>query len=92
MNATKTTTGKELIGTVVKAAMKDTVTVSVERYVKHPKYKKFIRSSKKYLVHNPGNTASVGDRVKIRESKPISKNKHFVIAETITASKKEVTE
>jgi len=92
MNATKTTTGKELTGTVVKTAMKDTVTVSVERYVKHPKYKKFMKISKKYLVHNPGNTASVGDRVVIRESKPISKNKHFVLAETLAASKKEATE
>ncbi len=71
--------GKLLSGIVVKAAMKDTVTVSVERYVKHPKYKKYMRRTKKYLVHNPGNTVSVGDKVVIQETKPISKRKSFVL-------------
>ncbi len=72
-------TGKMFKGTVVKAAMKDTVTVAVERFVQHPKYKKYMRSSKKYLVHNPGNTAQIGDVVMIKETRPISKNKHFVL-------------
>jgi small subunit ribosomal protein S17 len=81
--------GKMLVGTVVKSAMKDTVTVSVERYVKHPKYKKYISRSKKYLVHNPGNSVAVGDTVSIRETKPISKRKHFVIAERLHAAAKE---
>ena len=71
--------GKFLEGVVVKSAMKDTVTVQVERYVKHPKYKKYIRKSKKFLVHSPGNTAVVGEKVTIRETRPISKNKHFII-------------
>ncbi len=69
--------------------MKDTVTVSVERYVKHPVYKKFQRLSKKYLVHNPGNTAQVGDRVTIRETKPMSKLKRFVLVETLSSVKKD---
>lgn len=73
--------GKTLEGVVVKTAMKDTVTVSVERFVKHPKYKKFIRRSKKFLVHNPGNTLVVGQKVTIRETRPISKRKRFVVAE-----------
>jgi small subunit ribosomal protein S17 len=71
--------GKVLSGVVVKAAMKDTATVEVERYVKHPKYKKYMRYAKKYLVHDPGNTAQVGQKVQIRETRPISKRKHFVI-------------
>ena len=75
------TNGKFFKGVVVKSAMKDTVTVSVDSYVKHPKYKKFIRRSKKFLVHNPGNTAQVGDKVTIRETRPISKRKRFVIAQ-----------
>ncbi len=75
--------GHILEGMVVKSAMKDTVTVAVSRYVKHPKYKKYQRKTKKYLVHNPGNTVAVGDRVKILETRPISRNKHFVIAERI---------
>ena len=73
--------GKMFSGVVVKTAMKDTATVLVERYTKHPKYKKYLRRSKKYLVHDPGNTAQVGDKVVIREIRPISKHKHFVIVE-----------
>jgi small subunit ribosomal protein S17 len=71
--------GKSLTGVVVKSAMKDTVTVSVESYVMHPKYKKYIRKSKKYLVHDPGNTAEVGQKVTIRETRPISKRKRFAL-------------
>ena len=71
--------GKFLEGVVVKSAMKDTVTVSVDSYEKHPKYKKYMRSSKKYLVHNPGNSVQVGYKVVIRETRPISRRKRFVI-------------
>lgn len=74
-----TTQGKTLSGVVVKTAMKDTATVSVERYVKHPKYKKFMSRSKKYLVHDPGNTAKVGEKVTIKETRPISARKRFVL-------------
>lgn len=74
-----TTPGKTFEGVVVKAAMKDTATVKVERYVKHPKYKKYMRLSKKFLVHDPGNTAQVGDKVTIKETRPISKLKRFVL-------------
>ena len=78
MEAT-TTTGKTFEGVVVKSAMKDTVTVLVERYVKHPKYKKYQRKSKKFLVHDVGNTAKVGDKVTIKETRPISKMKRFIL-------------
>lgn len=71
--------GKTFVGTVVKSAMKDTATVSVERYVKHPKYKKYMKLSKKFLAHDPGNTAEVGSKVTIKETKPMSKRKRFVI-------------
>lgn len=67
-------------GTVVKTAMKDTATVAVSRYVKHLKYKKYQVRTKKYLVHDPENTAKVGDEVTIVACRPISKNKHFAIA------------
>lgn len=76
---TKTTAGKTLEGVVVKSAMKDTVTVAVERYVKHPKYKKYMRRSKNFLVHCPGNTVAVGEKVTIRETRPISRHKRFEI-------------
>ncbi len=81
MNSTNETQGKTLRGIVVKAAMKDTMTVSVERLTKHPKYDKYMRRSKKYLVHDAGNTAKVGDTVLIRETKPMSKFKRFILVE-----------
>jgi small subunit ribosomal protein S17 len=70
---------KTLTGVVVSDKMKDTVTVRVNRFIKLPKYKKYVLRSKKYLAHNPGNTAKMGDRVTIRSSRPISKRKHFVV-------------
>jgi len=83
MNATATTNGKVLQGVVVKAMMKDTCTVAIERYVKHPKYEKYLKSTKKFLVHDAGNTAKVGDTVEIREVKPISKRKFFTLASVV---------
>ena len=80
-----TTQGKLLSGVVVKTAMKDTATVCVERYVKHPKYKKYQLLSKKYLVHDPGNMAQVGEKVLIRETRPISKRKHFILVERVVS-------
>jgi small subunit ribosomal protein S17 len=80
MKAQENTTGpqgKVLKGTVVASKMQDTCTVAVERYVMHPKYKKFMRRTKKFLVHDVGNTAQVGAVVEIRETRPISKRKHF---------------
>jgi small subunit ribosomal protein S17 len=72
-------------GVVVKTAMKDTASVRVDRYVKHPKYKKYFTRSKKYLVHDPGNTAQVGDQVTIVATRPISKTKRFKIADASPA-------
>lgn len=66
-------------GTVVKTAMKDTATVAVSRYVKHPKYQKYQSRTKKFLVHDPENAAQVGDRVTIVACRPISKLKRFAL-------------
>lgn len=71
--------GKRLTGVVISSKMKDTIVVSVSRYVKHPKYQKFIKRSKKFHVHDPGNTTEVGSKVTIREVRPISKTKNFVV-------------
>ena len=78
---TTKTGGRVFRGTVVKSAMQDTCTVAVDRYVKHPKYKKFIRRTKKFLVHDAGNTAAVGQKVEIKETRPISKLKSFVLVQ-----------
>ena len=77
----KNTAGKILKGVIVSDKMKDTVVVLVERYVKHPKYGKYIKKSKKHKADDKGNTAKMGDKVMIVETKPISKDKHFKIVE-----------
>ena len=85
----KTARPQSFVGTVVKAAMKDTATVKVDRYVKNAKYKKYRVRSKKYLVHDPGNTARVGDTVTIVATRPVSKLKSFAIDQkkTVPAEK-----
>ncbi|HEY1041673.1 MAG TPA: 30S ribosomal protein S17 [Candidatus Paceibacterota bacterium] len=75
-----TTLGKRILkGTVVSDKMDKTVVVLVERFVKHPKYKKYFKKSKKYKAHDEANEYAVGDAVSIQESKPISKDKSFVV-------------
>ncbi len=71
--------GKVLRGVVVSNKMKDTVVVDVVRFVKHPKYKKYYKVNKKYKAHDVGNVKQMGDKVEIRETRPISKTKHFIV-------------
>jgi small subunit ribosomal protein S17 len=78
---TKEKNTKKLSGIVVSDKMDKTVTVEVERYVKHPKYGKFIRIRKKYKAHDEENKHKTGNKVVIKESKPISKDKHFRVVE-----------
>lgn len=68
-----------LQGVVVSDKADKTVTIRVERRVQHPLYKKFIRRSKKYAAHDAENKCKVGDIVRIRECRPISKNKCFEV-------------
>ena len=77
----KITKGKVLSGMVVSDKMDKTIVVLVTRYVKHPKYQKFIKSSKKYKVHDEENKHKVGENVEIRETRPISKDKSFTVIE-----------
>lgn len=71
--------GRSFRGTVVSTKMKDTIAVLVTRYVKHPKYKKYQVRSKKFLAHDEGNTRKEGEAVTIRETRPMSKRKHFEV-------------
>jgi small subunit ribosomal protein S17 len=66
-------------GVVVSDKADQTIVVKVERRVMHPLYKKFIRRSKRYLAHDESNAAKVGDLVRIRECRPISKRKCWEI-------------
>ncbi len=70
---------KTLNGVVVSDKMKDTVVVLVNRFVKHKKYKKYYKISKKYKAHDLGNTKKVGEKVFIKSCRPISKDKHFTV-------------
>jgi small subunit ribosomal protein S17 len=72
-----------LQGIVVSDACDKTVIIRVERRVMHPIYKKFVTTSKKYAAHDANNRHRVGDTVRIEESRPISKRKHWVVLERI---------
>lgn len=74
---------RQLIGTVVSDKMNKTAVVEVERLVKHPLYKKYIRRRQKYAVHDQENRCNIGDKVVIAESRPISKLKRWRVADII---------
>lgn len=74
-----------LIGTVTSDKTDKTVTVKVERKVKHPLYGKIIRRSKKYHAHDAKNEYTIGDTVRIEETKPISKTKSWQVLDRVTA-------
>ena len=76
MEETKRTS---LIGKVVSAKNDKTITVLVETYKKHPLYKKNVKTTKKYAVHDEENKAKVGDIVKVVSSRPLSKTKRYVL-------------
>ena len=69
--------GKILQGKVVSSKMKDTIVVAVDRFIKHPKYDKFFKVTKRFKVHDAGNRKKVGEMVNIIECRPMSKDKHF---------------
>jgi len=74
-----------LIGTVTSDKTDKTVTVLVERKVKHPLYGKIIRRSKKYHAHDETNQYTIGDIVRIEETKPISKTKTWAVKDRVVA-------
>ena len=80
-NVNSTVNKKKLKGTVASDKMDKTVVVKVDRYVKHAKYGKFYTISKRYKAHDELNTYKVGDVVIIEESRPISKDKNFIVLE-----------
>ena len=74
---------QELIGKVVSASNNKTITVLVETSKKHPLYKKQVKYSKKYAAHDEANKAKVGDTVKIRMTRPLSKTKRYELGEVL---------
>ena len=75
---------KERVGIIVSDKAEKTVTVSVEALVRHPMYKKRVRRSKKFMVHDEGNEARVGDTVRIIETRPISARKRWRLANIVS--------
>ena len=75
---------KERVGIIVSDKAEKTVTVSVEALVRHPMYKKRVRRSKKFIVHDESNEAHVGDTVRIIETRPLSKRKRWRLANVIS--------
>lgn len=79
MDQEKITKRKVLSGVVVSDKMKDTIVVKVQRFVKHPKFGKYVKINKKFKAHDAGNSKKIGDKVSIEECRPISKDKHFKV-------------
>ncbi len=82
--STKETKAPTVVGKVVSNKMNKTVVVSVERLVKHPKYGKLLRRQTKLHVHDEAGVCQIGNVVKIRESKPFSKLKNWVLVEVLS--------
>jgi small subunit ribosomal protein S17 len=70
---------KLLTGKVVSTKMEKTIVVEVERVFRHPVYKKTMKSHKKHKAHNENMKIELGDIVEIKETRPISKDKHFIV-------------
>ncbi len=76
---------KERVGLVVSDKMDKTVVVAIENRSPHPKYRKIVVKTKKFKVHDQENQCQEGDRVRIRETRPLSKTKRWVVTEILTS-------
>jgi len=78
---------KERVGKVVSNKMQKSITVALDRKVKHPIYGKFMTKTTKFMAHDEKNEANIGDTVRIMESRPLSKNKRWRLVEIIEKAK-----
>ena len=78
---------KERIGKVTSSKMQKSITVAVDRKVKHPIYGKFVHKTTKFMAHDEKNEAGIGDTVRISETRPLSKNKRWRLVEVIEKAK-----
>ena len=78
---------KTRVGIVVSDKMDKTVVVAVERLVKHPLYKKYIKRTKKFKAHDERNECRIGDTVRIMETRPLSKTKRWRVVEILERAK-----
>lgn len=80
---------KHLVGVVISDKMDKTVVVRADRRMVHPMYEKVVTISKKFVAHDEKNESKVGDHVKIRQTRPLSKTKRWVVVETIRKAAQE---
>lgn len=78
---------KSRIGVVASASMDKSITVTIERKLRHPIYGKFVKKTKKFMAHDETNDCRVGDTVKIMETRPLSKRKRWRLVEVIERAK-----
>jgi small subunit ribosomal protein S17 len=78
---------KTRVGVVVSDKMNKSVVVAVERLVQHPMYKKYIKRTSKFKVHDEKNECQAGDKVRIMETRPLSKTKRWRIVEIVEKAK-----
>lgn len=78
---------KTRIGLVTSDKMDKSITVSIEKRVKHPIYKKYFKKTTKFMAHDAKNECGIGDTVKIMETKPLSKNKRWRLVEIVEKAK-----
>jgi len=74
---------KQKIGFVTSNKMEKTIVIAVERKVKHPLYHKFVKKTSKFMAHDEKNECAIGDKVRIIETRPLSKNKNWRLEEII---------
>ncbi|MEM6445037.1 MAG: 30S ribosomal protein S17 [Cyanobacteria bacterium J06642_2] len=74
---------RERVGQVVSDKMQKTVVVAIEDRVSHPKYGKIVVKTKRYQAHDEDGACKVGDRVRIAETRPLSKNKRWIVKEIL---------
>src|SRR3989344_9344111 len=87
MTTASTQSGRRLKGVVVSNKMQKTISVRVDRLKKHPKYLKYLKTHQKFWAHDEKGEAGVGDTVVIREGRPMSKRKRWVLAEVVVKGK-----
>ena len=78
---------KERVGKVVSNKMQKSITVAMDRKVKHPIYGKFMTKTTKFMAHDEKNDANIGDTVRIMETRPLSKNKRWRLVEIVEKAK-----
>lgn len=87
LNTTQRNLRKQRVGIVVSDKMEKSITVAVERRLRHPIYGKFVKKTRKFMVHDEKNECGIGDTVRIMETRPLSKNKRWRVVEIVEKAK-----